>query len=115
VTDEHDPANLEESRDSHPAGAGAVNEAMPHGPVELEGWYTIAELSELIGGSDRLYRDEIADRKLPAIWVGQWRIRGGDALEWAAARGERRRARRSLPSAVEQAHGIPSALSTEGG
>ena len=68
-----------------------------HGPVEPDGWYSIAELTGLIGGSDRLYRGEIAAGRLPAIFTGGWRVLGRAALEWAAARADRRL--RARPSA----------------
>ena len=62
--------------------------------MEASVYYTIADLSQLIGGSDRLYRGEIAAGRLPAIFTGEWRILGGDALEWAAIRAAARAARR---------------------
>jgi hypothetical protein len=72
-------------------------------------YYTIAELSKLIGGSDRFYRGEIAAGRLDAIFTGEWRILGADALGWAAARANRRRGRRpGNPSVTNDARPIPS-------
>ncbi len=61
--------------------------------VKPDAYYTIAELSERIGGSDRLYRGEIAKGRLAAVYTGRWFVLGADALAWAAARGERRHGR----------------------
>jgi hypothetical protein len=61
--------------------------------LDVAAYYTIAELSRLIGGSDRLYRGEIADGRLPAIYTGEWRVLGADALAWARERAEGRRGR----------------------
>jgi hypothetical protein len=66
---------------------------LPGRCLEPDRWYAIAELSELIGGSDRLYRGEIAAERLPAIFTGEWRVRGGDALAWATERARCRRGR----------------------
>jgi hypothetical protein len=63
--------------------------------VDPARWYTIAELSQLIGGSDRLYRGEIAAKRLPAIKPGkEFRVLGEDALTWARRRAEEHNARR---------------------
>ncbi len=77
--------------------------------LEPAGYSSIAQLSRLIGGSDRLYRGEIAGGRLPAIFTGEWRILGADALRWAAERAERRRAGRAAnPSVRMDAHPLPS-------
>ena len=77
--------------------------------IEQDRYYTITELGELIGGSDRLYRGEIAKGRLPAIFTGSWQILGGDALAWAAARAERRpRKRAGNPPVRSDAHPLPS-------
>jgi hypothetical protein len=77
--------------------------------VDPARYYTIAELTKLIGGSDRLYRGEISEGRLDAIFTGEWRILGADALSWAAARAERRRNRRpGNPPVTLNANRLPS-------
>jgi hypothetical protein len=63
-------------------------------------YFSIAELCERIGGSDRLYRGEIAAGLLPAIYTGEWRILGSDALAWAEVRAAKRNGRRGRPVAT---------------
>jgi hypothetical protein len=67
--------------------------------VKPDAYYTLAELGDLIGGSDRLYRGEIAEGRLPAIFTGEWRVLGEDALAWARDRAQRR-PRRGRPLAT---------------
>jgi hypothetical protein len=76
--------------------------------MDAGAYYSIAQLVDLIGGSDRLYRGEIAAGRLPAIFTGEWRILGGDALEWARERAARRQGRRGRPVATTGPDGAGS-------
>jgi hypothetical protein len=60
------------------------------GALDPDRWYSIVELTVLLGGSDRLYRGEIAARRLKAIYTGEWQILGANALAWGQARADRR-------------------------
>lgn len=61
--------------------------------IDPAAYYSIKQLCELIGGSDRLYRGEIAAARLEAIFTGEWRVQGSDALAWARGRAASRQLR----------------------